>query len=55
MKRIVFSALTLVLATAAFAPTAHAGVRSQVSTPDGIGEGTSFVEFVRFNRDVRHK
>lgn len=51
MKKITLSALTLMLVTAAFAPTAHA----QVSTRGELGEGTSFVEFVRFNRDARNK
>lgn len=54
MKRLTLSVLTLVLATAAFAPTAHAS-RSQVSTPEELGEGTSFVEFVRANRAARRK
>ncbi|MEL6489662.1 MAG: hypothetical protein AAFQ95_06835 [Cyanobacteria bacterium J06621_3] len=53
MKRLTLSVLTLLLATAAFAPTAYASRRSQVSTPDELGEGTSFVEFVRSNRDAR--
>ena len=52
MKKITFSALTLMLVTAAFAPTA---AHAQVSTRGELGEGTSFVEFVRFNRDARNK
>ena len=51
MKRIVLSAFSLMLVTAALAPAAQA----QVSSPDELGEGTSFVEFVRFNRDARDK
>ncbi|MEL6556065.1 MAG: hypothetical protein AAFQ63_21780 [Cyanobacteria bacterium J06621_11] len=53
MKRLTLSVLALVLTTAAFAPTAHASSRSQVSTPQELGEGTSFIEFVRSNRDAR--
>ena len=51
MKRITLSALALVLTAAAFAPAASA----QVSSPEELGEGTSFIEFVRFNRDARGK
>lgn len=51
MKRITLSALALVLTAAAFAPSASA----QVSSPEELGEGTSFIEFVRFNRDARSK
>ena len=51
MKRIVLSALSLMLVTAAFSPTAQA----QVSTPHELGEDASFVEFVRYNRDARNK
>jgi len=54
MKRLTFSVLALVLATAAFAPTAHAS-RSRVSTPEELGESTSFVEFIRVNRATRWK
>ncbi|MEO0768363.1 MAG: hypothetical protein AAFY72_02860 [Cyanobacteria bacterium J06649_4] len=55
MKRFTLSALALVLTTAAFAPAAFASQRIQVSTPQELGEGTSFVEFVRANRDARQK
>lgn len=55
MKRLTLSALALVLATAAFAPTAHASAHSQVSTRQALGEETSLVEFIRFNRDARRK
>ncbi|MEO0771271.1 MAG: hypothetical protein AAFY72_17925 [Cyanobacteria bacterium J06649_4] len=51
MKKMTLSFLTLVLTAAALAPSAYA----QVSTPDELGEGTSFIEFVRFNRDARNK
>ncbi|MEL7351279.1 MAG: hypothetical protein AAF171_23785 [Cyanobacteria bacterium P01_A01_bin.116] len=51
MKRITLSALALVLTTMALAPAAQA----QVSTPQELGEATSFVEFVRYNRDARNK
>lgn len=51
MKRIVLSTLALLLTTAAIAPVANA----QVSTPQELGEDTSFIEFVRFNRDARNK
>lgn len=51
MKRITFSALALILTAAAFAPAASA----QVSSPNELGEGTSFIEFVRHNRDARNK
>lgn len=54
MKRLTLSVFVLALATAAFVPTAHAS-RSQVSTPDELGEGTSFVEFVWANRAARRK
>ncbi|MFK8185331.1 MAG: hypothetical protein AB8B99_18305 [Phormidesmis sp.] len=51
MKRITLSALALVLTAAAIAPAASA----QVSTPEELGEGTSFIEFIRHNRDARNK
>ena len=51
MKRFSLSALALLLTAMAFAPTAQA----QVSTPEELGEGTSFIEFVRFNREARGK
>ncbi|MEL7332945.1 MAG: hypothetical protein AAFN12_11890 [Cyanobacteria bacterium J06560_2] len=54
MKRLTLSVLALVLATAAFAPTAHAS-HSQVSTRQELGEGTSLVDFVRSNREARQK
>ncbi|MEO0768808.1 MAG: hypothetical protein AAFY72_05145 [Cyanobacteria bacterium J06649_4] len=55
MKRLTLSVITLVLTAAAFAPVAQAANHSQVSTPQELGEGTSFIEFVRFNRDVRNR
>ncbi|MEM6596991.1 MAG: hypothetical protein AAF810_05665 [Cyanobacteria bacterium P01_D01_bin.36] len=54
MKRLTLSVLALVLATAAFAPTAYAS-HSQVSAPQELGEGTSFVDFIRSNREARRK
>lgn len=51
MKRITLSALALLLSAAALVPAAQA----QVSTPQELGEGTSFIEFVRYNRDARNK
>lgn len=51
MKHITLSALALVLTVATLAPAAQA----QVSTPQELGEGTSFIEFVRHNRDARGK
>ncbi|MBE9063192.1 hypothetical protein [cf. Phormidesmis sp. LEGE 11477] len=51
MKRIALSALVLLLSAAAFAPAAQA----QASTPQELGEGTSFIELVRYNRDARNK
>ena len=55
MKRLAFSAITIVLTAAAFAPVAQASSHRQVSTPQELGEGTSFIEFVRFNRDARNR
>ncbi|MGD1865396.1 MAG: hypothetical protein ACFB0D_12650 [Phormidesmis sp.] len=55
MKRLTLSVLALVLATAAFAPTAHASRHSQASTPQELGEGTSLVDFIRHNREARQK
>ncbi|MEL6604305.1 MAG: hypothetical protein AAFP20_13880 [Cyanobacteria bacterium J06614_10] len=51
MKRITLSALTLLLTAATLVPAAQA----QVSSPEELGENTSFIEFVRFNRDARSK
>lgn len=51
MKRITLSVLTLLLTAVALMPAAQA----QVSTPGEIGERTSFIEFVRYNRDARAK
>ncbi|MEL7142350.1 MAG: hypothetical protein AAGJ95_09560 [Cyanobacteria bacterium J06554_11] len=51
MKRFSLSALALLLATIALTPAAQA----QVSSPRELGEETSFIEFVRFNRDARNK
>lgn len=51
MKQIALSTLALLLTAAAFAPVASA----QASTPQEISESTSFIEFVRYNRDARDK
>ena len=51
MKRFSLSALALLLTAAVLTPPAQA----QVSSPQELGEGTSFIEFVRFNRDARNK
>ena len=51
MKRLSLSALALLLTAAVLTPPASA----QVSTPQELGEETSFIEFVRFNRDTRNK
>ncbi|MBE9063459.1 hypothetical protein [cf. Phormidesmis sp. LEGE 11477] len=51
MKRIALSAFALLLSAAALAPAAQA----QASTPQELGEGTSFIELVRYNRDARGK
>ena len=52
MKKFTLSALALLLMAATVVPAAQA----QVSTRQELGEDTSFIEFVRFNRDARsHK
>lgn len=51
MKRIVLSALALLLTAGTLAPA----VQAQASTPQELGEGTSFTEFLRYNRDARGK
>ena len=51
MTRIALSTLALLLTAATISPVASA----QVSTPQELGEETSFIEFVRFNRDARNK
>jgi len=55
MKRLTLSVITLVLSAAVFAPVAQAASPRQVSTPQELGEDTSFIEFVRFNRDARNR
>lgn len=51
MKYIALSTMALLLTAATLAPTAQA----QASTPKELGEGTSFIEFIRYNRDARGK
>ncbi len=53
MKRLILSTSLVMLVAAAFAPIASA--TGQASTTQGLPEGASLTDLIRYNRDVRSK